>query len=196
MGIDMSTVIMEEWIIPILKYGAEQNFSKLRPYSYYSALVRHIKTIIVQVLKDLLFEPVILTLVDNIELLKDYDDFLMKSELGTETTDYYKDMFGSYLSKIIKEVEKARINEVYLTRSRIQHEEFDTLRKEVEGDLNINLGLKWTEHHSWIQVKTVLDPGDEIKKYGIDIDGGRFRILILTTNSKSLYGEIDLYRDV
>ena len=124
-----------------------------------------------------------------------YDDFLMKEQLNVEDISYYQKKFGSYLGKIIKEINKARIVQILSEKTQALHVDFEEL-KVPEQDLKSDMKLKWVEHRGWLELKTVLPRGEEIIKYGISITGEIFKIRVQTTREVTYHVELDLYKPV
>ena len=63
-------------------------------------------------------------------------------------------------------MEKARITNHLTEKSQIDIVAIEDL---VASEQSRNLELKWTEHHRWLQLKTVLPRGVQISKYAIDL---------------------------
>ena len=119
----------------------------------------------------------------------------MKEQLNVEDISYYQKKFGSYLGKIINEINKARIVQVLSNKTRALHVDFEELDVP-EQDLKSDMKLKWVEHRGWLELKTVLPRGEEIAKYGISITGETFKIRVSTDNSRTYHIELDLYKPV
>ena len=73
-----------------------------------------------------------------------------------------KDFIGSTLTKIIREVNKARIIQNY--RIKCPAQRVDHAAVPPNSSLE-NLHLKWSEHRAWIQLKTDLSRGTAPIKY-------------------------------
>ena len=119
----------------------------------------------------------------------------MKEQLNVEDISYYQKKFGSYLGKIINEINKARIVQVLSNKTLALHVDFEELDVP-EQDLKSDMKLKWVEHRGWLELKTVLPRGEEIAKYGISITGETFKIRVSTDNSRTYHIELDLYKPV
>ena len=119
----------------------------------------------------------------------------MKEQLNVEDISYYQKKFGSYLGKIIKEINKARIVQILSDKTQALHVDFDELNVP-ENDFKSDMKLKWVEHRGWLELKTVLPRGEEIARYGISITGETFRIRVCTNNSRAYHIELDLYKPV
>ena len=119
----------------------------------------------------------------------------MKEQLNVEDISYYQKNFGSYLGKIIKEINKARIVQILSDKTQALHVDFDEINVP-ENDFKSDMKLKWVEHRGWLELKTVLPRGQEIDKYGISIAGETFKIRVCTNNSRAYHIELDLYKPV
>ena len=119
----------------------------------------------------------------------------MKEQLNVEDISYYQKKFGSYLGKIINEINKARIVQILSNKTQALHVDFEEL-KVPEKDFKSDMKLKWVEHRGWLELKTVLPRGEEIIKYGIRIIGETFKIRVQTTKEVLYHVELDLYKPV
>ena len=150
---EVSTSILNEWIVPLLKYYRTNEFANLGKGT---VAFNHIAVIIRHALKEFLFEPVVNVLVNEIQLLKQYDDFVISQMSNVEDPANLKEFIGSTLTKIIREVNKARIIQNY--RQKCKAEQIDPARVPAGVPLS-NLNLKWSEHRGWLQVKTDMPRG-------------------------------------
>ena len=89
-------------------------------------------------------------------------------------------------------MEKSRITHHLIEQSQIDIVPIEDLQS---SEPPKNLQLKWTEHHRWIQMKTVLPRGVQISKYAIDLSE-KFQMIVQDTEGNCYHTEFELYLPV
>ena len=139
-----TSAVLTNWIVPFLKHVKRENFKHLIQGSN---TFQHVEIIVTQFLKECLTDPTILILIENLTTLRAMDQYLGECYLNVKDVKFYQYNFeyqAQFLTKIIKEVEKARIVEYFLDKAEIDFEEYDDINSDLPQK---ELKLKWTEHH-------------------------------------------------
>ena len=140
----LTSTVLNNWTVPFLKHVKRENFKHLIQGSN---TFQHVEIIITQFLKECLTDPTILILIENLTTLRALDQYLGQCYLNVKDVKFYKynfDYQAQFLTKIIKEVEKAQIIEYFLDKSGIEFAEHDGISSNLPQK---ELKLKWTEHH-------------------------------------------------
>ena len=101
-------------------------------------------------------------------------------------------LFSLSFVNLFTKVEKSRITHHLIEQSQIDIVSINDLDT---SEPSRNLELKWTEHHRWLQLKTVLPRGVQISKYAIDVSEN-FKMKVQDTEGYCYYAEFDLYLPV
>jgi hypothetical protein len=100
---NVAGTIITHWIIPIMKYFRKNNFSNLGTGS---VAFKHVSVVIRQSLKEFLFEPVVILLINEIEFLQEFDNFVIGKMENIEDAKCLKAITGSSFNKTLKEINK------------------------------------------------------------------------------------------